>query len=135
MSLVCCDCRRASVRARTATAAAAAAKAVGTVKAISGKSITLTQEAGGEITVTVQDSARVVRVDPGSTDLKNAAPLQLRDLQPGDRILVRGTLGDGGKSLVAVSVIAMKKADLAEKHAHEREEWQKPWSRWFGDRR
>jgi hypothetical protein len=103
----------------------AAAKAVGTVKAISGKSITLTQEAGGEITVTVQDSARVVRVDPGSTDLKNAAPLQLRDLQPGDRILVRGTLGDGGKSLVAVSVIAMKKADLAEKHAHEREEWQR----------
>jgi hypothetical protein len=49
----------------------------------------------------------------------------LRDLQPGDRILVRGTLGDGGKSLVAVSVIAMQQADLAEKHAHEREEWQR----------
>jgi hypothetical protein len=109
----------------SAAAQAATAKAVGTVKAISGNTITLTQESGGEISVTVQEGARVVRVEPGSTDLKNAAPLQLQDLQAGDRILVRGSAVDGGKSLVAVSVIAMKKADLAEKRAHEREEWQR----------
>ncbi len=108
-----------------APATAATAKAVGTVKAVAGKTITLTPESGGEITVNVQDGARVVRVEPGSTDLKSAAPLQLQDLQAGDRILVRGTAADGGKSLMAVSVIAMKKADLVEKHAHEREEWQR----------
>jgi hypothetical protein len=108
-----------------AQAATPTAKSVGTVKAISGNTITLASEGGGEISVTVGDGARVVRVEPGSTDLKNAAPMQLQDLQAGDRILVRGTSGDGGKSMVAVSVIAMKKADLAEKHAHEREEWQK----------
>jgi len=106
-------------------AATATAKAVGTVKAASGKSITLTAEGGNEINIVVQDGARLLRIEPGEKDLKNAAPLQLQDLQPGDRILVRGASAPDGKSLQAVSVIAMKKADLAEKQAHEREEWQK----------
>jgi hypothetical protein len=105
--------------------AAATAKAVGTVKAASGKSITLTAEGGNEINIVVQDGARLLRIEPGEKDLKNVAPLQLQDLQPGDRILVRGANAPDGKSLLAVSVIAMKKADLAEKQAHEREEWQK----------
>ncbi len=105
---------------------AAAAKSVGTVKAISGKSITLAAEGGGgDVNVVVQDGARLLRIEPGQTDLKTAAPLQLEDLQPGDRILVRGQAADGGKSLLAVSVIAMKKADIAEKQKHEREEWQR----------
>src|ERR1700676_4213066 len=102
-----------------------AAKAVGTVKAASGRMITLTAEGGSELTIMVQDGARLLRIEPGQTDLKGAAPLQLEDLQPGDRVLVRGTSGPDGKSVLAVSVIAMKKADLAEKRAHEREEWQK----------
>ena len=104
---------------------AAAAKAAGTVKTISGNSITLTTDAGSEVSITVQDGARLVRIAPGQTDLKNAAPIQLQDLQPGDRILVRGKLGDDGKSLMAVSVIAMKKTDIAEKQARERQEWQR----------
>ena len=104
---------------------APAVKAVGTVKSVAGKTIALAPESGGDLNVLVQDGARVVRVEPGSTDLKTAAPLALEDLQPGDRILVRGKTGDDGKSLLAVSVIAMKKGDLAEKHAHERAEWQK----------
>ena len=106
-------------------AQATVAKSVGTVKSVSGKTIALTPESGGETTVIVQDGARVVRVEPGSTDLNNAAPLDLEDLQPGDRILVRGSAGADGKSVLAVSVIAMKKADLAEKHARERAEWQR----------
>jgi hypothetical protein len=110
---------------RSTAAQAATAKSLGTVISVAGKTITLAPESGGEMTVTVQDDARVLRVEPGSTDLKNAAPLALEDLQPGDRILVRGKPGDSGKSLLAVSVIAMKKADLAEKHAHERAEWQR----------
>jgi hypothetical protein len=106
-------------------ATAATAKAVGTVKAAAGKSITLAAEGGNEVNIVVQDGARLLRIEPGEKDLKNAAPLQLQDLQPGDRLLVRGASAPDGKSLLAVSVIAMKKADLAEKHAHDREEWQK----------
>jgi hypothetical protein len=102
-----------------------AARALGTVKAISGKSITLTADAGSDINVALQDGARLLRVEPGEKDLKNAVPFALQDLQPGDRVLVRGKMAEDGKSLVAASLIAMKKMDIAQKQSHEREEWQK----------
>src|SRR5580698_6009961 len=105
--------------------AAAASKAVGTVKSISGNNIVLAAEGGSDTNVVVQDGARLLQIEPGETDLKKATPLQLTDLQNGDRILVRGSAGPDGKSILAVSVIAMKKADLAARHAHEQAEWQR----------
>jgi hypothetical protein len=105
--------------------AAAASKAVGTVKSISGNNIVLAAEGGSDTNVVVQDGARLLQIEPGETDLKKATPLQLTDLQNGDRILVRGNAGPDGKSILAVSVIAMKKADLAARHAHEQAEWQR----------
>jgi hypothetical protein len=98
---------------------------LGTIKTISGNSVTLTTDAGAEIKVLVPAEARLLRVPPGSKDLKEAAPLQFADLQAGDRIMVRGKPGDEANSLVASSVVAMKKTDIAEKQAHEREEWQR----------
>src|SRR6266568_434447 len=104
---------------------AAAARPVGTIKSISGNTITLTNDAGADVTVLVQDAAKLLRIAPGQKGLKDAAPIQLQDLQPGDRILVRGKLTDDGKSVLAMSVVAMKKADIADKQAREREEWQR----------
>src|SRR5260370_23724056 len=104
---------------------AAATRSLGTVNAISGKSIRLTTDTGSDISVLLQDGARLLRVEPGETDLKNAAPFELQDLQPGDRVLVRGKMADDGKSLLAASLIDMKKMDIAQKQAHEREEWQR----------
>ena len=103
----------------------AAARPVGTVKSISGNTLILTTDAGGDVTVQVQDAAKLVRIAPGQKDLKEATPIKLADVQPGDRILVRGKLADDGKSVVAASVIAMKKVDIAEKQSREREEWQR----------
>jgi hypothetical protein len=103
----------------------APARPRGTIKLISGNTITLSTDAGTEVTVLVQDAAKLVRIAPGQTDLKDAAPIQLQDLQPNDRILVRGNLAPDGKSVLALSIIAMKNADIAEKQAHDREEWQK----------
>jgi len=103
----------------------AAARPVGTIKSISGNAITLTTDAGSDVTVQVQDATKLVRITPGQKDLKEATPIQLADVQPGDRILVRGKLAEDGKSVVAASVIAMKKADIAEKQSRDREEWQK----------
>ena len=120
-----CGLRISAKEAGSQAAAPSAARPVGTIKTISGKTIVLTTDGGTEVTVLVQDDARLLRVAPGQKDLKDAAPLQLQDLQPGDRILVRGTLAADGKSVLAVSVIAMKKMDIAEKQAHEREEWQR----------
>jgi hypothetical protein len=85
----------------------------------------MTTDAGSDVTVQVQDATKLVRIAPGQNDLKDSTPIQLADVQPGDRILVRGRLAEDGKAILALSVIAMKKADVAEKQAHDREEWQK----------
>ncbi|MGC1620266.1 MAG: DUF5666 domain-containing protein [Candidatus Acidiferrum sp.] len=103
----------------------AGARAVGTIKTITGNTIVVTTDTGAETTVQVPDGAKLVRIEPGAKDLKSAVPLQLSELQPGDRILVRGMLAADGKTLAAASVIAMKHEDIAAKQAHEREEWQK----------
>ncbi|MGB2592940.1 MAG: hypothetical protein WBG02_10370 [Candidatus Acidiferrum sp.] len=107
------------------TAQAAVARAVGTIKTISGNAIVLTTDAGTETSVLVPDAAKLVRIEPGAKDLKSAVPLQLSELQPGDRILVRGVIAIDGKTLQAASVIAMKHEDIAAKQSHEREEWQR----------
>src|SRR5256886_13832862 len=43
----------------------AAARPVGTIKSISGNAITLTTDAGSDVTVQVQDATKLVRIAPG----------------------------------------------------------------------
>ena len=108
-----------------AAQSASIAKPVGTIKSISGNTITLTTDAGTDVTVLVQDATKLLRIAPGQTDLKDATPLQFPDVQAGDRILVRGKFTDDGKSVLATSLVAMKKEDISQKQARDREEWQK----------
>jgi len=98
---------------------------LGTIKSISGNTLVLTSDAGVEMIVDVRDSTKIVRIAPGQKDLKDAQTIALTDLQVGDRILVRGKAADDNKTFAATSIIAMKKADIAEKQSHERDEWQK----------
>lgn len=102
-----------------------APKPVGVVKAISGNTITLATDAGPTINIIVQDSTRLVRVSPGQKDLKDAAPIQLQDVQVGDRILARGKPSEDGKSVQASSIVLMKESDVAAKQERDREDWQK----------
>ena len=104
---------------------ASIAKPVGTIKSISGNTITLTTDAGTDVTVLVQGATKLLRIAPGQTDLKDATPIQLSDVQAGDRILVRGKFIDDGKSVLATSLVAMKREDISQKQARDREEWQK----------
>jgi len=99
-------------------------KQVGAIKSISGSVIMLSPDAGSEVSVLVQDSTRIVRIAPGEKDLKNATSIGLHDLQPGDRILVRGKSADSGQ-IVASGIIAMKISDLAVRQQGQREDWQK----------
>ena len=107
------------------TTATAAAKAVGTIKTISGNNLTIASDTGNAMNITVQDSTRMVRTEPGAKDLKDAVPVTLQELQSGDRVLVRGRMSEDGKSLAASSVIVIKGGDVAAKQQHEREDWQK----------
>jgi Domain of unknown function (DUF5666) len=111
--------------AQTAAAQNAASRPVGTVKAISGTSVTMTTDAGVELTVNLQDSTRLIKTAPGQKDLTGATAIQLKDLQVGDRILVRGTPSDDSKSIAATAIIVMKKSDIEQKQAAERADWQK----------
>jgi Domain of unknown function (DUF5666) len=98
---------------------------VGTIKSISGNSLVLTSDAGAEINVDVRDSTKIARISPGQKDLKDAQTIALTDLQVGDRILVRSKARDDPNTLSATTIVAIKKADIAEKQSHERDEWQK----------
>ena len=114
-----------TAESRQSAPLASKVKAVGTIKSISGSSITLATDSGSEVTILVQASTRLLRMAPGQTDLKQAKPIQLQDLQIGDRLLAGGTSADGGKSVTASSAVVMTKADVAAKQEREREDWQK----------
>lgn len=101
------------------------ARAVGTIKSISGNTIVLALDGGAELTVLVQDETKLLQVAPGQKDLKDAVPIQLQVLQPGDRILVRGKSAADGKSTLAASIFSMKQSDITQKQAKDREEWQR----------
>ena len=98
---------------------------LGTIKSISGNTLVLTTDNGNDVNISLQDSTKLLRVAPGQKDLKDAQPIQVSDLQAGDRILVRGKLGEDQRTFSASSIIVMKKAEIADKQTRERDEWQK----------
>lgn len=101
------------------------AKAVGAIKNIQADSITVAAESGGEVTAKFTSSTKILRVPPGEKDLKNATALQPQDLQPGDRVLVRGQTSGDEHTIAALAIIVMKQGDVAAKQQHERDDWQK----------
>jgi Domain of unknown function (DUF5666) len=114
--------------AATAQDAGAPSKPVtflGTVQTLSGNSITVKNDAGTTMQVTVEDNARLLRIEPGQKTLAGASPFSLSDLQAGDRVMARGSANPDGKSLAANMLVAIKGADIAQKQEHEREDWQK----------
>jgi len=107
------------------TATGAATRRIGAVKAVNGTVITLSPDSGSDLNVTVQPATRIVRIAPGEKDLKNATPIQLQDVQVGDRVLVGGKVSDDKASLVASSVVVMKRSDLEARHEQDLQDWQK----------
>jgi hypothetical protein len=103
----------------------AVARRIGAIKTMNGNALTLTADSGPEIAVTVQPNARILRIAPGEKDLKNAEPVQLQELQVGDRVRVRGQVSAEGTSMVALEVIVIPHSDLQARHEQERQDWQK----------
>ena len=111
--------------ARAQAGTAKKTRVVGVVKALNGNTVTLTTDNGTEIGVAIQPTTRLMKMAPGQTDLKAATPIQLSDVQVGDRMLAGGTASDDGKSVTATSAVIMTKSDVAAKQQHDREEWQR----------
>jgi hypothetical protein len=109
-------------------AAQEAAKPVtflGTVQTLSGNTLTVKNDAGAVMQVTVQDNARLLRIEPGQKSLAGASPFSMTDLQAGDRVMARGAANADGNGLSANMLVAIKGADIAQKQEKEREDWQK----------
>ena len=122
---VCAVMLPCGVAPMMAQAPAAGARQLGTVTAISGGALTLKTDAGQEVAVKVADGAHVLQLAPGSTDLKSAQAIELKDISVGDRVLASGKAGDSAATLEASRVILMKSSDIAQKHQMEQADWQK----------
>lgn len=108
-----------------ATPAAKPVTFLGTVQTLSGNTITVKNDAGTTMQVTVEENARLLRIEPGQKTLAGASSFSLADLQAGDRVMARGAANAEGNSLAATMLVAIKGADIAQKQEHEREDWQK----------
>lgn len=115
----------AALQQQAAPASNAIARRVGTLKAINGTTLTIAAESGPEITANVQPNARMLRLPPGEKELKNAAPIQLQDLQVGDTVRVRGTASDDGKSISTLEVLVISRSTVDAVRDQIRQDWQK----------
>ena len=120
-----CHAMSAGPQAQQAAGTSAATRRIGAIKAINGAVVTLTPDTGPDISFTVQATTRILRIAPGEKDLKNATPIQLQDLQVGDRILVAGKASDDNLSLAASTVVVMTHSDLEARHQQDLQDWQK----------
>jgi hypothetical protein len=127
LALLCCVMVSLAIPALYAQTAAPpkTPPALGTIQSISGNILTLKTDSGAEVKIQVPPEIKVLRVPPGSKDLKEATPIQMSDLQPGDRVLVRPKQGQDPTAFVAATIVAMKKEDISVKQQKDREEWQK----------
>ena len=114
-----------ALQAAEASGGSATARRIGSIKAIAGTVITLTPDSGPEIEVTLQAGAHIVRIAPGEKTLKNATPIELQELQVGDRILVAGKPSDNAKAMTAASIVVMKRSDVEARKEEDRQDWQK----------
>lgn len=117
------DCVR-SVHAQQVPASTLARR-IGAIKAIQGNTLTLAPDSGPDVSVTVEPNARMLRIAPGAKDLKDATPLQLQELQVGDRVRVRGQAGSDPNSMTALEIIVMVRTDLEARRHQEQQDWQK----------
>jgi hypothetical protein len=98
---------------------------IGVVTQIQAGSFNLRTDAGPDLLIELPEGVTVLRVPPGSRDLKAATKIKVSDISSGDRVLVRGRFSDDQKSLAATSVIVMSKTDLASAREAERLDWQR----------
>jgi len=115
----------ASLVAQATAPAPAGVKQLGSIQKISGSQLSLSADQGSVIAVNIQPGARLFRFAPGQTDPKSATPIQLADLQIGDRVLVRGKLADDGVTINASAIAVMKQQDIAQLKQQELLDWQK----------
>jgi hypothetical protein len=119
------DAMPSSSQTQEAPGSRAVAKRIGAIKAINGTEITLAPDSGPDVKITVQPATQIVRFAPGETNVNNAKPIQLQDLQVGDRIRATGWATDDNLPLPVLKIIVMTHSDLEARHQQDLQDWQK----------
>jgi hypothetical protein len=117
-------CASAWAQAPAAPARARLTGTVVSVDAASGRIVVKTDQ-GDATTLTTTEKSFLRRLPPGESDAKKAVPVALGDIAAGDRVAASGQLGADSKSFEARTVLVMTRADIAQVHAKEQEDWQK----------
>jgi hypothetical protein len=87
--------------------------------------LTVKTDAGASFMVMLNEKTAYMRLAPGEKTLTNAVKIQLAEVGVGDRVWARGRVAEDQKSVPAIALIVMTKADLAQKQERERAEWRK----------
>ena len=98
-----------------------AGRVIGTVSAVNGNSVTVKTDAGATQTVTVADSARILKTAPGQKTLAGAEKIAVSDIAVGDRIL----MAVSGEPPTANIVVVNKASDIASMQQKEQADWQR----------
>jgi hypothetical protein len=100
---------------------------IGEVKAIDSATNQMVVRADNGVlfTVTLSERTQYLRVAPGETSLAKATKITVSDVGGGDRVLARGRGAADQKTVPALQVVVMSKADLAKKQEQDRAEWRR----------
>ena len=100
---------------------------IGEVRSIDpvAKQMIVKTDAGSLVTVKLGDKTAYLRLAPGEKTLTNATRITFADVGEGDRVWARGKVADDHKSVPALAVVVMTKADIAKKQEADRAEWRR----------
>src|SRR5215469_11994841 len=114
-------------RAQTAAPAAQRAQVAGTIATVdaAGKKLSVKTDKGETVTIETTERSFFRRMPPGENDTKKAVAIALADIKEGDRVVAIGQPSADQKNFEARTIYIMTKADVADVHAKEMEDWQK----------
>ena len=96
-----------------------------TVINLEAKGMSVKTDAGQSVLVMFDDKTVFMRARPGASTLEGATTVTLSDVGVGDRVIALGRVSEDQKSVPARRVVVMTKADIAQKHERDREEWRR----------
>jgi hypothetical protein len=105
----------AAVRAQQA----ASSRVMGTVASVSGNTVSVKTDAGATVSVTIPDTARVLKTAPGQKTLTGATKIAVSDVGAGDRVL----MVVAGDPPTASVVVVNKASDIAAMQQQEQADW------------
>jgi hypothetical protein len=117
--VVVCAAALAQAPARTQVA--------GTVTAVKAEAnqISIKSDKGEAVTISLNERTPIVRIPAGETDVRKGTKIPIASVAEGDRIVAIGQPPAESKEMEARSVLVMSKADVAQIHQKDREDWQK----------